>query len=90
MMPWEPQEYYVVLDEAPIKGSPTPLYVLMQGSLEDAIGLSRGSATTIRELVRQVPEDRDVYRVFLQRTDGKTGHELIRPGKKLVGVGVGG
>jgi hypothetical protein len=70
--------YYIVLDEAPIKHHSTPLYSLMQGNIKTAVGFQLAQAHTIKELVRRVPKSETVYRVYLHRTDGKTGLKIIR------------
>lgn len=70
--------HFIVLDEAPIKGSPTPKYQLLYGDPSEAVGGDRGYATTISALLRRVPVGEKVWRVFLQRTDGKTGGRLLK------------
>jgi len=72
------QSYFVVLDLAPVKGSPTPKYDLMYGNPDTATGYLEMSGKTIKSLLRMVPMDEPVYRVYLQRTDGKTGKKQIR------------
>lgn len=71
-------DYFIVLDEAPVKGSPTPKYDLMQGDPDDATGFHRASGRTIRGLLAKVPAGEPAYRVYLSRTDGKTGSKRIR------------
>jgi hypothetical protein len=80
--------YFIVLDEAPIKGSPTPKYELMFGNIKTAVGFHvtdrRNNdiyGKTMKELLHHVPKGFDVYRVYIHRTDGKTGYKLIRGGK---------
>lgn len=72
------EDYFVVLDEAPIKGSPTPKYDLMFGNPDDAVGTHQASGKTIKELLRKVPAGCPVFRTYLRRTDGKEGKKLIR------------
>jgi hypothetical protein len=78
-------DFFIVLDEAPIKRHPTPVYRLMYGNIKTAVGYSvtnrhnePARATTIKKLLAIVPETKNVYRVYLHRTDGKTGYKLIR------------
>jgi hypothetical protein len=73
-------DYFVVLDEAPIKGHPTPKYELCCGDVETTICQVIAKRTTIKELVRLAPSGVPVYRRYLMRTDGKDGKKLIRPG----------
>lgn len=73
-----PRAYFIVLDLAPIKGSPTPTYDLLHGDHEKAIGFKQASAHTIKALLAKVPAGEPVYRTYLARTDGKTGTKLIR------------
>jgi hypothetical protein len=78
-------QYFIILDEAPIKRHPTPVYRLMHGNIKTAVGYSVMNrhnepvrATTIKSLLASVPKNESVYRVYLHRTDGKTGYKLIR------------
>jgi hypothetical protein len=50
----------------------------MQGNIKTAVGFQLAQAHTIKELVRRVPKSETVYRVYLHRTDGKTGLKIIR------------
>lgn len=75
--PMPPQGFFVVLDEAPIKGSSTPKYDLMYGDFERATGFIEGSGRTIKELLARVPAGEPVYRTYLTRTDGKTGFKQV-------------
>ena len=68
--------YFIVLDEAPIRKS-RPKYDLMHGDPDTASGFFRASATTMKALLRHVPVGETVYRVYLARTDGKTGKKVI-------------
>ena len=68
------REYYIVLDSAP----PSPVYALMIGDKETAIGTEWKQGKTIKELLRRVPKDTACFRVYLQRTDGKTGYKRIK------------
>jgi hypothetical protein len=83
------EHYYIVLDEAPIKGHPTPKYDLMFGDIEKTTGYrvrdkfnNDASSRTIKTLLYLVPKSEKVYRVYLRRTDGKTGHKLLGYGEK--------
>ena len=80
--------YFIVLDEAPVRGSPTPKYDLMFGDIKTAFGIHvRGKynnnvyGRTIKGLLYYVPKGEKVYRVYLHRTDGKNGYKQIRGGK---------
>lgn len=73
-------DYFVCLDEAPIKGSPTPKYDLLCGDPDAAVGVLIASAETIATLLVKAPAGCPVYRTYLRRTDGKTGKKLIREG----------
>lgn len=70
--------YFIVLDEARVKGSSTPKYDLMFGCPDEAIGSFQKSSKTIKSLLQKVPTGETVYRTFLQRTDGKTGKKVLR------------
>lgn len=72
------QHYFIVLDSVRHNGN-SPKYDLCFGNPDDAIGVDRGSARTVKALVRKVPAGEKVYRVYLQRTDGREGKkELVR------------
>lgn len=65
--------YFIVLDEAPIEGSPRSKFDLMRGNPETATGIHIASATSVRKAVNKAPANAPVCRVYLERTDGKTG-----------------
>jgi hypothetical protein len=69
------EHYFIVLDAAP------STYQLCRGTTSDAIGVTLAEGRTIKSLVAQVQPQHDVYRVYLARTDGKTGAKLIRKGE---------
>jgi hypothetical protein len=80
--------YFIVLDEAPIKKHPTPKYTLHFGNINTAVGVNvrdrhnnDAESRTITALLYLVPKTDKVYRVYLWRTDGKTGYKLIGYGK---------
>ncbi len=75
--------YFIVLDEAPIQWSQTPKFDLLYGDFKKATGFLEGSSDNIKDLLKKVPLEEPVYRTFLQRTDGKEGHKLIRLGQNL-------
>ncbi len=79
-------DYFIVMDEAPIKGSPVPKYDLMFGDPDEATGTLQASASTIQALVFKVPDGCPVYRVYLRRTDGKEGKKLLPRKEKPVRV----
>ncbi len=78
----EADAYFIVLDQAPIKGSPTSKYDLMHGDYINAIGVEQASAATLKELLSKVPGGEDVYRTYIERTDGRTGYKKINRSPK--------
>lgn len=70
--------YFIVLDEAPIKGHPTPKYVLCFGNPDTTIGTHKAEHRTIKELVRKAGKGEEVWRVYMNRTDGYTGKKLLQ------------
>ncbi len=70
--------YFIVLDEAPIKGSPTPKYDLLFGNPDTVIGCMQATGRTIKELIKKLTKEELCYRVYLNRTDGKTGKKRLK------------
>ena len=73
--------YFIIMDEAPIRQS-RPAYQLCYGTIETATGYTIAAHHTIKALVAKVKPIEDVYRVYLQRTEGREGSKLIRKGEK--------
>lgn len=74
--------YFIVLDAAALssgsRAARRPTYELMFGDPETAIGVSQDKANDVESLLARVDSGEIVYRTFLQRTDGKTGHVRLR------------
>lgn len=73
----ENRKYFIVCDMIG-RSRKWRKYHLMKGDPETATGFFEHEADTIKSLLRKVPASETVYRVYLQRTDGKTGMEVIR------------
>lgn len=70
--------YFIILDKAPVKGETLAWYQCYFGNAYAALGTLQCQGRTIRGLLEQIPAGEAVYRVFLKRTDGKTGKKLLR------------